>query len=308
MTDRPTAEKPWSGRLGRFGAGALVALVVVGIGGATSAGQDASLSRQQAARLARQAATDGGALSDLRAVTEIDGQAVDLGPVTVDGPGRTARLRALADDLAPSTADGSSTPPAPADARDAAKRVLRGRKYQEPDVPKPFQGILAWLADRLRPVGDFLSSVFEPILELPGGPFLVGAVFVGAAALLTRLAVARRSKATATRRAGGGLVDPTVDPADLLGRAEEAEAAGDLTSAIRLRYEAGLLLLVRAERLELRTETTAGGAARQVGDPVMDRLTAMFEEVVYGGRPATVADATAARVGWTEILLAKVGR
>lgn len=175
-------------------------------------------------------------------------------------------------------------------------------------MPKPFQGILAWLADRLRPVGHLLSSVFEPILDLPGGPFLVGAGFVGAVAMLTHLAVARRSKATVNRRAGGGLVDPAVDPADLLRQAEEAEATGDLTAAIRLRYKAGLLLLVRAERLELRTETTAAGAARQVGDPVMDRLTAMFEEVVYGGRPATVADASEARVGWTEILSAKVAR
>ena len=294
-------------RLRRVVAGAVVALVLIGVGGATSAGQEASLSREQAAQLATRAVTDDGALLDLRAVTEIDGHAVDLGPVTVAGPGRTARLRALARDLDPATA-GPSSSAAPVEARDAAKRVLDGRDYREPDVPKPFAGILGWLRDRLRPVGDFLSAVFEPILDLPGGSFLVGAIFVGVAALLTRVAVARRSKAAVTRRAGGGLVDPTVDPSDLVGWAEEAEAAGDLTAAIRLRYEAGLLLLVRADRLVLRTETTAAGAARQVGDPVMDRLTAMFEEVVYGGRPATVADAAEARVGWTEILSTKVGR
>ncbi|MEZ5177720.1 MAG: DUF4129 domain-containing protein [Acidimicrobiales bacterium] len=64
---------------------------------------------------------------------------------------------------------------------------------------------------------------------------------------------------------------------------------------MRLRYEAGLLRLVRLGHLRLRPDTTAAGAARQVGRPVMDRLTTDFEEVVYGRRLATADDVARSR-------------
>jgi hypothetical protein len=98
------------------------------------------------------------------------------------------------------------------------------------------------------------------------------------------------------------------DPAELERRAEEAEAALDLDRAVRLRYEAGLVRLVRAGRLELRPDTTAAGAARQVGSPTMDRLTADFEAVVYGGRPADAADVARSRAGWVELLAVGAAR
>jgi hypothetical protein len=194
----------------------------------------------------------------------------------------------------------------PAAARQAAQEVLDDAKYHPPDVPRPFQGILEWLADRLRPVADALYDAFEPVLELfdrvPGGRFILAAIGIGALALLIHWMISRRSRAAVSGAGSVGLVDLRADPAALEREATDAEAAGQYDLAVRRRFEAGLLRLVRAERLTLRAETTAGAAARQVGSPVMDGLTADFEEIVYGAREATADDAAQARTGWTELL------
>ena len=107
---------------------------------------------------------------------------------------------------------------------------------------------------------------------------------------------------------GSALVDPEADPAVLDAAADAAEAAGDLAAAVRLRYEAGLVRLVRADRIELRPETTASGAAGQVDLPVMYELTADFEQVVYGGRAAVAADVDRARAGWADVVGARSRR
>ena len=98
------------------------------------------------------------------------------------------------------------------------------------------------------------------------------------------------------------LVDASADPAELERRADLAERDGDMATAVRLRFEAGLIRLVRSDRLDLRIDTTAEAAARQVADPTMDRLTIDFEEVTYGGRPARADDLERARSGWREVL------
>src|SRR5690606_22292786 len=131
---------------------------------------------------------------------------------------------------------------------------------------------------------------------------------IGLVALLVWWLAARRSRSVVARPGWAGLVDPLADPAALDREADAGEAAGDHALAGRRRYEAGLLRLARADRLTLRPDTTAGSAARQVGAPVMDALTADFEEVVYGGRPATPDDSSRARAGWVELLGAGVRR
>ena len=72
--------------------------------------------------------------------------------------------------------------------------------------------------------------------------------------------------------------------------------------AVRFRYEAGLLRLVRLDLLVLRADTTPSDAARQVSSAVMDELTADFEAVVYGGREATPRELDRSRTGWSELL------
>ncbi len=191
-------------------------------------------------------------------------------------------------------------------ARDAARGILDGSKYQDQRLPRPFKGILEWIADRLRPVVEAVEDVLEPvigfILGLPGGRFVFIGLVVLVLAVVIRWLIGRRSRSAVTVTTRGGLVDLSSDPAALEADADRAESDGDHQLAVRYRYEAGLLRLVRAGRLELRPETTPASAARQVAAPAMDRLTADFEEVVYGGRPATEADSRRARGGWAELL------
>ncbi len=226
------------------------------------------------------------------------------------GPGLTALPVALATLALPPVrslpAGGLAAAVDPDTARDQARRILDGDKYQEQRLPRPFKGVLEWLADLFRPLVDAFDKVvgglFRFILGLPGGSAILLALALGAAVAAAWWLASRRSRSAVTGAGGAGLVDLAADPAALDREAEAAEAAGDLALAVRRRYEAGLLRLVRAERLVLRADTTAEAAARQVADPAMDRLTTDFEEVTYGGRSATAADVERARSGWLEVL------
>ncbi|CAN5909909.1 hypothetical protein BH23ACT2_BH23ACT2_19480 [soil metagenome] len=266
-----------------------------------------------AAELALDAVTDDTALTELRSVTSVDGRPVDLAAATagLDGA-RPERLTALADTLAGSSIENSGVEPTSgvgdaAEARDRAEEILDDDKFSERDVPRPFRGVLEWLADRLRPVGRFLDDLFGPVIDavlaLPGGGFILAGVLVGGGAALTAWLISRRSRSAVAREdRTRRLVDPDLDPDELERGAEAAEVDGDLTRSVRLRYEAGLLRLVRDDRLELRADTTAAGAARQVDEPTMDRLTSDFEEIVYGSREAVVADVERSRHGWAKLL------
>lgn len=290
---------------------ALVLLAVLAMGPAPAGAQEEAVSGPEAAALARDAVSDDDALERLRAVSTVDGRAVDLDAATADlGVDRADRLEALATVLGPASGgDPDAAGPAPTadDARGRADEVLDDDKFRTRDVPRPFRAPLEWLADRLRPIGRAADRVFGPavrwILDLPGGPAILAAVLVGATAALTGWLISRRSRSThRSDEAGRLLVDASLDPDEMERQAEAAEADGDRTLAVRLRYEAGLIRLVRAGRVELRPQTTASDAARQVGDPTMSQLTADFEEIVYGGRAATADDVVAARSGWPELL------
>lgn len=302
--------------VGRTAALVGIALVaVLAVGPAPAGAQEDAVTGVEAAAVAREAVDDDAALDRLRAIDSVDGRPVDLGAATEDlGPDRERRLGALAGLLDPAGGDAGTGPaPAADEARERAGEVLDDDKFRSRDVPRPFRGPLEWLADRLRPVGRAADRVFGPavrwILDLPGGPAILAVALIGATAALTGWLISRRSRSTSRSGAGGGLlVDAASDPEEMERRADAAEVDGDNALAVRLRYEAGLVRLVRAGRVELRPQTTASDAARQVDDPTMSRLTADFEEIVYGGRAATADDVTAARTGWVELLGARARR
>lgn len=287
--------------------GVAATAVASGSGAGAAPGQERQdgWSAGQVAELAREAITDDEALDDLRAVDGIDERPVDLDAALAglgegtDGA-RAERLTALADAL--DGGSGADVGADPAASRDAARRVLDDDKFQEDQVPRPFKGVLEWIADRLRPVGDLLDRVFGPILDLPGGPFVLGALLVGAGAAGVAWLIGRRSRAAVAAEGAAGLVDPTLDPADLDRRADRAETAGDLARALRLRYQAGLLRLARDGRLVLRPDTTASGAAEQVDDAALHRITATFEAVAYGGRSPSPDELREARADWAAVL------
>lgn len=290
---------------------ALVLAALVLIGWPASPARADDVSAAEAAERAR-AAMDGdpAAVETLRATTSVDGRPVDLdaalGPV---GTPDADHLAELADmwSSAPSTPGGPTDPAAASAAATAdrarAAEVLDDERFQEPDLPRPFRGPLRWIGEQAAALWDRAIDLLAPVFGTRGAAVVLAAVLVGGLIGLLTAVVARRARSGTPTGAplGHFLVDPTLDPDDLDARADDAAASGRYADAVRARYEAGLLRLVAAGRLDLRPDTTASDAAAQVDEPAMDDLTAAFEEIVYGGRTATEADDRASRQGWADL-------
>jgi hypothetical protein len=282
----------------------------------TAGAQERSLTRAEAAALARQAETSDAALSRLRSVTSIDGRPVDLSSALAglgNGAERRARLAALARELGGRGAPGSAT--SAARARADAHAVVSSKDYRKHELPKPFRGVLMWLRDRLAPVGRLLVRIRDQVVRvfdaIPGGRWVLAALLGGLLVVFVAWLAGRTSGArirTASVRGEGLLVDVSLDPDELRRQAEQAESAGDFDAAVHLRFTEGVVRLVRSERIQLRAETTATRVAADVGGPDIRGLVTTFEEVVYGGRAATAEDCANARAGWAAVLGTKVDR
>ncbi len=190
-------------------------------------------------------------------------------------------------------------------AREQAREILSERRYQEPSVPRPLREPLERLGDALAPVWEAVSDAFAAVASLlPGGQatlllLLAAAVLLLAAVVGTRLA-ARRGAATAGGTGAGGARDERERPEALRRAADEAERAGDLERALRLRFRAGLAELDRRRIIQLRP-ALSNHEVRSLGSPTLDVLLERFEEVAYGGHAAEPADLSAARDGWPKV-------
>src|SRR6266496_1979523 len=85
-------------------------------------------------------------------------------------------------------------------ARDQARQILGGRRYKPADVPRPFEGALEWLGDRLRPIGDFFSRITESL----AGRVALAAVLAGVVAVIALLVARHRAATNAAGGAGRG--------------------------------------------------------------------------------------------------------
>ena len=185
-------------------------------------------------------------------------------------------------------------------ARDQAREILGGRRYKPADVPRPFEGALDWLGDRLRPIGDFFSRITESL----AGRVALAAVLAGVVAVIALLMARRRA---ATSAAGGAgrrrrAAEEHADPGRLEREADAAERRGDLEVALRLRFRAGLLRLDRAGAIQFRPSITSGQVARRLRLRAFDDLAVTFDAVAYGGRAASVTDLQSARAAWPRVL------
>jgi len=189
-------------------------------------------------------------------------------------------------------------------ARRVAERILADRRFHPRRAPRPFAGFFRRVGELVvdpvlrffRVIGDALPSVGSP-------PWLaLAAAVVLAAAVLTVRLSARRDAGQfepgRRRRAGDGGLDPD----ELERLADQAERDGDLDGAVRLRFRAGLLRLADAGALRLRPGLTNAAVSRALRSPGFDELAGHFDEVAYGGRPATTADVAAARSGWPVVV------
>jgi hypothetical protein len=185
----------------------------------------------------------------------------------------------------------------PDDARDDARRILERDEYQPKDVPRPFRGVLDWLADRLEPVVDAIDRLL--------GHGWLGVLVLGGlvvlAVVMAALAIGRRNAAVAGTDRGSRRA-ARLDPDDLEREAAEAEQRGDLERALRLRFRAGLLRLDQVGAIRFHDGVTSRQVAADLRSPQFDALRTTFDEVVYGRRPASTPDLDQARTRWPELV------
>jgi hypothetical protein len=275
----------------------LVLAVVLTVAPASAVAAQTAISGPQLQALAERAATDPGALAELRAVQQVDGRPVDMAQALAgaDGPELAARLEALSGGGAPAPVDAVQ-------ARQDAQRVLDGRRFQPSQVPRPFAGILRTLGRWLEPVAEPLGALWGRIMaSVPARLGLVAVVFALALLISLRL-VGRRSPGAVPRSRRLGPEGDGLDPDELERRAVEAERAGELDRAVRLRFVAGVLRLDEAGVVTYRSSLTTGQLRARVPARTFAELAAAFDEIAYGGRPAAEADVRAATEGWPRVL------
>lgn len=237
------------------------------------------------------------ALVELRALTEVDGAPVDLELAldTEDADELQRRLDLLAVQAPTDAAD-------PPTAREAARNILDDDEFTRARLPRPLKGLLEWIADALSPVTDVLETVFANAFSR----VLFVAVLLGGGALFLVM-LARRRLRPPTEKLGsdGGSIGHELlrlDPAELDRLAVEAGRAGAYDREIRLRFVAGLLRLERAGRIRAAAVSPSLTLRGELANPTFDQLAASFDEVAYGDRPATEADAAAARAAWATLV------
>lgn len=218
-----------------------------------------------------------------------------------------AGLRDLAARAA--SGDGSARRALGAEARAQARDILaEGRFHEGKHAEGPLHGLFVTL-------GDWLEALVD---AMPGGQ-LSGEVILGlvvAAVVAVAALVANAWSRDRARRAAAGRVPGPGDvagaasagPAELERRAAEAEAAGDLDAAIRLRFAAGLLRLDAAHAIALHPSSTSGDVGRALKSPRYDTLAATHDAVAYGGRSAAPADTETARAEWPVVVGEARGR
>jgi hypothetical protein len=189
----------------------------------------------------------------------------------------------------------------PAQAREEARRILSERRFHGSSVPRPFHGLLSWLARHLQ----FLARAFDWVAVRIGGQrvlwTIIGLFVLVATAFVGRKLAQRRIEVEA--RAGGRRARGRgEDPVELERLADEAERRGDLEVALRLRFRAGLVRLGRARALPLRPSLRNREARRALRSARFDRLARDFDEVVYGRRLPSAADVEAARTEWPQVV------
>lgn len=252
--------------------------------------------------LASRAQSSATALERLRSITVVDGRPADLrSALQTSAPDELqARLRLLA------AGAGTGTGAVPlGDARAQAHSILRERRFRGSSVPRPFHGALVWLGKRLEPIGRAFHRLARVV---PGGRWTLWVILAAAVVLLSSVVATRTAKrrgAQALERDERGRVSQSLDPRQLEREANEAEAAGDVARALRLRFRAGLLRLGRARIVPLRASLTSGEARRILRLPEFDALARTHDEVTYGGRAARAQDAADARERWPQVLAAK---
>ena len=192
----------------------------------------------------------------------------------------------------------------PDTARQTARDILSDPRYHPRRAPRPFAGFFRRLGELIvdpivrffRGVGDLLPSVGSAAWLV-----LAAAVVVVAVVVTLKLSSGRGRQRFASARTGTH-DEEGLDPEALERRAEEAERRGDLDLALRLRFRAGLVRLDDAGVVRLRPGLTNAAVSRVLRSSRFDELAGDFDEVAYGGRPATAAQVATSRATWPTLV------
>lgn len=190
-----------------------------------------------------------------------------------------------------------SSPPArdPGSIKDSAREILAGRDFAR--SKSLIERALGWLGDRLR-----IGNAFGAGPGLLGD--LVSLLIVGLAiALLVWLVVRWRPK---PKHKGEPepvrvVVDDGVDADGWARRAEQLEADGQLTEALRARYRELVARLAEGRALVDAPAATTGELREQVHEQQpaaiapFDELTTLFEATYYGGDVVTATEIARAK-------------
>ena len=192
----------------------------------------------------------------------------------------------------------------PDSARRVAEDILADPRYHPRRGPRPLAGFFERLGELVvDPIIRFFRSIGEGLPSIGSPPWIALAAGVVIAALV--VAVRLSSGRGRQRFASRGLIgddEHGLGPDELERRADDAERRGDLDAALRLRFLAGLARLDDAGIVRLRPGLTNAAVSRALRSRDFDGLANDFDEVAYGGRPATSDDVSAARSTWPAVV------
>ncbi len=189
-------------------------------------------------------------------------------------------------------------------ARRGAEDILDDSRYHPRRGPRPLAGFFERLGELIvDPVIRFFRSIGDALPDIGSPPWIALAAGVVITALIAAL---RLSSGRGRQRfAAQGLIgddEHGLGPDELERRADDAERRGDLDAALRLRFLAGLARLDEAGVVRFRPGLTNTAVSRALRSRDFDGLANDFDEVAYGGRPATTDDVTTARTTWPAVV------
>ena len=186
-------------------------------------------------------------------------------------------------------------------ARQAAKDILAENRFHAGPVPRPLHGFLHALGTLWLPIERRIEDAFDSVAgAIPGGTpvlwtILAGIVLLGVVALTAR-GTRRVLRDTGVGGATGGGAGVTAE--SLERAAVEAERAGRLQEAVRLRFQAGLMRLAERDVIDPAASTPNAQLRRTLRSARFDALAGRFDEIVYGGDEAREQDVEDARREW----------
>ena len=188
-------------------------------------------------------------------------------------------------------------------ARRMARDILTDPRYHPRRAPRPFAGFFRRLGELIvDPIVRFFRGIGDVLPSVGSAPWLLlaAAVVIVAVVITVKLSSARGRQRFGLARSAHD--EDGLDPEELERRAEEAERRGDLDVALRLRFRAGLVRLDDAGVVRLRPGLTNSAVSRVLRSPRFDELAGDFDEVAYGGLPATAAQVATARTAWPTLV------